>query len=264
MNTLEWLDKQEPLEISAFIAEHEPLNIPKPFKPLPAGLGISWSPSGGEHWKTWQNTCTFCGETGEYVCEQKRVNNAPPSRQVQSSNAFSVLGQLGDTVLEHEPDCRDQKSAHLPPDLQGYHVSRDFNVTVEELELKPKPKGMEGQGRQNRHNREQQRYQTYTVQDLDDSEVLGKMQPEIQIGVDCSLFTQTTDPHNPRHIKEILKHMSIGPDLTTKQHDKVVNLLTEFADCFALSISEVIPIPGTKHHIHVLPDTTFLKKIPYQ
>jgi len=44
----------------------------------------------------------------------------------------------------------------------------------------------------------------------------------------------------------------------------VVDLLTEFADSFALSISEVIPIPGAEHHIHVPPDTTFLKKIPHQ
>ena len=58
--------------------------------------------------------------------------------------------------------------------------------------------------------------------------------------------------------------MSIGPDLTTEQHEKVVNLLTEFADCFALAFSEVIFIPGAEHHIHVPPDTTFLKKIPYQ
>src|ERR1700677_5027235 len=90
------------------------------------------------------------------------------------------------------------------------------------------------------------------------------MQPAVEIVVDHLLFTRTTDPHNPRRIKEILKHMSIGSDLMAEQDNKVVNLLTEFADCFALSVSEVIPIPGAEHHIHVPPDTTFPKKIPHQ
>src|SRR5882762_1075390 len=264
VNILEQIDKQEPMETTTFIAGHEPLNIPKLPKPLPAGLGISWSPSGGEHWKNWQDACTFCGDTGEHACEQKRGNNAPPSRQVQSPNAFSVLGQLGDTVLEHELDRRDRKSAYLPPDLQGYRVPRVFNVTTEQPEIEPKPKGKKGRGRRNRRNRQQQRHQTYTMQDHDEREVPGEMQPEVEIGVDRSLFTRTTDPHNPRRVKEILKHVSIGPDLTAEQHSKVVDLLTEFADCFALSVSEVIPIPGAKHHIHVPPDTTFPKKIPHQ
>ena len=107
VNILEQVDKQEPPETTTFITEHETLNIPILSKPILAGLGISWNPSGGEHWQSWQNACTFCGDMGEHVCEQKRGNNAPPSRQVQSPNAFSVLGQLGDTVLEHKLDHRD-------------------------------------------------------------------------------------------------------------------------------------------------------------
>jgi hypothetical protein len=102
------------------------------------------------------------------------------------------------------------------------------------------------------------------VQDDKEREVLGKMQPEVDIGVDHSLFTWTTNPHNPRCVKEILKHVSIGADLTAEQCSKVVDLLTEFADCFALSVSEVIPIPGAEHHIHVPLDTVFPKKIPHQ
>jgi hypothetical protein len=90
------------------------------------------------------------------------------------------------------------------------------------------------------------------------------MQPEVEIGVDHSLFIQTMDPHNPWRIKEILEHMSISSDLTAEQHSKVVDLLTKFADWFALSISDVIPIPGTEHHIHILPNTIFPKKIPHQ
>ena len=88
------------------------------------------------------------------------------------------------------------------------------------------------------------------MQDDKEREVPGKMQPEVDIGVDHLLFTWTMNPHNPRCIKEIFKHVSIGANLTAEQRSKVVDLLTEFADCFALSVSEVIPIPGAEHHIH--------------
>ena len=63
---------------------------------------------------------------------------------------------------------------------------------------------------------------------------------------------------------EILKQVSIGPDLMDNQQQQVRKLLSEFADCFALSVHEVLPIPGAEHHIHIPPDTTFPKKIPHQ
>jgi hypothetical protein len=58
--------------------------------------------------------------------------------------------------------------------------------------------------------------------------------------------------------------MSISSDLSLEQQGKVVHILSEFVDCFVLSVSEVIAIPGAEHHIHVLPNTTFPKKIPHQ
>src|SRR5882724_7154254 len=92
----------------------------------------------------------------------------------------------------------------------------------------------------------------------------GDLQPEVELGGDRSLFTRTTDPHNPRRVNEILKQVSIGADLSDEQRNRVRNLLSEFADCFALSVSEVIAIPGAEHRIHIPPDATFPKKIPRQ
>jgi len=83
------------------------------------------------------------------VCELTRGNNAPPSRQVQSPNPFAVLGQLGDTVLKHELDRRDRKSAYLPPDLQGYHV---LQVSTIANECPDNPRGKKGRGRRNCRN----------------------------------------------------------------------------------------------------------------
>ena len=63
---------------------------------------------------------------------------------------------------------------------------------------------------------------------------------------------------------EVLKHVSIGSDLSDKQQHRVYSLISEFADCFALSVREVLPIPGAEHRVHILPDVKFPKKIPHQ
>ncbi|KIM79208.1 hypothetical protein PILCRDRAFT_35472, partial [Piloderma croceum F 1598] len=81
---------------------------------------------------------------------------------------------------------------------------------------------------------------------------------------DTSLFTRTTKLHNPRRVAEILKQVSIGPDLSDEQRDRARNLIAEFADCFALSVREVLPIPGAEHHIHIPAGATFPKKVPHQ
>ena len=73
-----------------------------------------------------------------------------------------------------------------------------------------------------------------------------------------------SNSHNPKCVEEILKQVSIGTDLSDEQCEEVQNLITEFADCFALSVQELIPIPGAEHHIHILPDAVFPKKIPHQ
>jgi hypothetical protein len=93
---------------------------------------------------------------------------------------------------------------------------------------------------------------------------LGSLQPEIEINSDTSFYTRTTDPHNPRRVAEILKNVSIGADLSDKQCNEVRSLLAKFADCFALSVREVLPIPGAEHLMHIPPDATFPKKIPHQ
>ena len=92
----------------------------------------------------------------------------------------------------------------------------------------------------------------------------GELQPEVEVGGDHSLFTRTTDPRNPRRVAEILKHVKIGPDLSEDERKQVQTLIAEYADCFALSVWEVLPIPGAEHRIHVPPNITFPKKVPHQ
>jgi len=90
------------------------------------------------------------------------------------------------------------------------------------------------------------------------------MQPEVDLGGDHSLFTRHTAPFSPKRVAEILRLVAVGPDLTDDQTMKAKNLISEFTDCFTLSVSEVITIPGATHKIHIPPGVTFPKKIPHQ
>jgi len=108
-------------------------------------------------------------------------------------------------------------------------------------------------------------YNVWTIQDANlKPDDIGTLQPEVELDDDTSFFTRTTDPHNPRRVAEILKNVSIGTDLSDKQRDQICDLLSEFADCFALSIREVLPIPGAEHRMHIPPDVVFPKRIPHQ
>ena len=56
--------------------------------------------------------------------------------------------------------------------------------------------------------------------------------------------------------------MTIGPDITDDQRQTVLNLIEEYADCFALSMKEVNVIPGATHKLKIPEGATFRTKIP--
>ena len=63
-----------------------------------------------------------------------------------------------------------------------------------------------------------------------------------------------TDPFAEDRVNEILAKVSIGVDLTEDQRDRVRALVAEFADVFALSLSEVRPVDWFKHKLNIDPD----------
>ncbi|KDR76580.1 hypothetical protein GALMADRAFT_43209, partial [Galerina marginata CBS 339.88] len=77
-----------------------------------------------------------------------------------------------------------------------------------------------------------------------------------------SILTRKTQPQKPERVARILQEVTIGPDITEEQCKTVQELLTEFADCFALSIKEVNAIPGAVHKLNIPEGTTFRTKIP--
>lgn len=89
----------------------------------------------------------------------------------------------------------------------------------------------------------------------------GAEQPEIDVDVDTSVFTRMTDPMKAKRVSEILRSIEIGDDLTTEERQRVKDIVAEFADVFALSVSEVKHIPGASHRLDVPEDATLNTRI---
>jgi hypothetical protein len=77
-----------------------------------------------------------------------------------------------------------------------------------------------------------------------------------------SIFTRNDNPHKAERVRRIIQEVTIGPDITLEQRQAVQDLIEEYADCFALSIKEVNPIPGAMHKLNIPEGATFRTKIP--
>ena len=71
-----------------------------------------------------------------------------------------------------------------------------------------------------------------------------------------------TEPFLPAFLSKILELVQIGEDVTAAQVEELKALISEFADCFALSLNEVNLIPGAVHKLNVPKDATFCTKVP--
>ena len=76
-----------------------------------------------------------------------------------------------------------------------------------------------------------------------------------------NLFTRMTAPHKPERVQEILRLVTIGDDLTMEERQKVRDLVSSFADIFALSVNEVKTVDNAVHHLNIPPDAKFSMKV---
>ena len=88
----------------------------------------------------------------------------------------------------------------------------------------------------------------------------------IEIDVDIlkseeSVFTRLTEPWKKERVEEILKQVKIGPDLNNEEHERVREFLSQWADVFALSVTEVRQVENAVHHLDISPGTTFSTKV---
>ena len=70
-----------------------------------------------------------------------------------------------------------------------------------------------------------------------------------------------TDPFNPERVKEVLRLVTVGEDLTDEERQEVHTLIGSFADIFTLSVSEVKTVDNAVHRLDIPPDATFPMKV---
>ena len=85
----------------------------------------------------------------------------------------------------------------------------------------------------------------------------GTEQPDISKMFEPTLLTRKTDPHNPARVEAILAEITLGPDLTPTQRESVRQLISEYAECFALSMSEVTTVEGATLPLDIPRDKQF-------
>lgn len=97
-------------------------------------------------------------------------------------------------------------------------------------------------------------------QDPEGDDVLTEVETEV-FKEDANIFTRATQPDKPERIQELLRLVTIGDDLSSEEREKVRQLITSFADIFALSVSEVGVAEDAVHRLEIPPDATFAKKV---
>ncbi|KIK35568.1 hypothetical protein CY34DRAFT_95846, partial [Suillus luteus UH-Slu-Lm8-n1] len=75
------------------------------------------------------------------------------------------------------------------------------------------------------------------------------------------IYTRHTDPFNPGRVAEVLRQIKIGDDLTEEQRTQVRDLCAEFADTFALAVSEVFPVDFKTFKLTFPEGTLFTTKV---
>jgi hypothetical protein len=68
---------------------------------------------------------------------------------------------------------------------------------------------------------------------------------------EADTFTRQTNLFNRKRVNALLKAIAIGDDLSEEQKMKVHSLIAAHADCFALSVKEVVPAENTTLDLNI-------------
>lgn len=71
------------------------------------------------------------------------------------------------------------------------------------------------------------------------------------------LYTRHMDLFRRDRVAKILESITIGPDTSEEQRQTIRDTVTEFTDCFALSLSEVNIVPGAEHRLNIPAEAVF-------
>ena len=110
--------------------------------------------------------------------------------------------------------------------------------------------------------REEMRQQEERIEDGEEVHTVGNAnQEQFEIKRGPNTSQRRIDPFNAERVAEILEKIEIGEDLTEKQREEVENLVREYADIFALTMSEVTYVDWHRHHLSIDPEVKLPKRM---
>ena len=89
----------------------------------------------------------------------------------------------------------------------------------------------------------------------------GAEQPMLTKVFELNILTQRTAPFLLVRVDVVMEEIMVGNDLMAGERRRVEDVLREFADCFALSMSKVIPVDGAAHKLNIPEGSTFCTKV---
>jgi hypothetical protein len=154
----EQIDKQNTVEFYMPVEKHAYQDAATHVTNIAASAGLMWRHK--RHKKIGDDDEH---PDGEIVQTLNGGTDITPTGRVQSSNRYSTLAFLGDTVLEDELNHRNYKAAYQEPELLGYRVPRVCLVN-EQIHTAHLP-GRRNRGCRNRRNRQRQGALSETTED---------------------------------------------------------------------------------------------------
>jgi hypothetical protein len=97
--------------------------------------------------------------------------------------------------------------------------------------------------------------------ETDEDQLLGELPEPAQMQQNPSIYTRKTNAFNPARVVEITRQIMFGEDLTREERKELEEFVANNADSFALSLGEVIPIPGAAINLNVPENTAFNLRI---
>jgi hypothetical protein len=192
-------------------------------------------------------------DTTATIQGSKRTTPRTP-RETHETETIMALPSSRETALGDDSSPVREVLPVTSPNPETHHIDtattdptghRKYRTTIEDVPDEGEPNSV----------------RSVTTEPPTNPDASGAAQPEVITNLDKSIFTRFTRPNEPRRIQKILELITIGDDLTTPERDAVNALIVEFADCFALSVSEVKAVKNGEHKLDIKPGTTFSTKV---
>ena len=195
-------------------------------------------------------------EQGEKQGTDQGGGNTPPSREVLNHNVVSREAKESDNphraVLEYVIDI--QGNVQLTENACACQIDVP-RVEQEDLSGGSDKPPLRGVPTRNNNHEETTPANTPCL-------VLPVANAVEMSPLEEAIFTRQMEPFLPACVTKILELVQIGEDISESQCDEIKQLISEFADCFALSLSEVNLIPSAIHKLNIPDDMAFHTKIP--